>query len=249
MSMGSLIFTLIASLLVSLIALVGGLLFFRKKKIHSSTALVGFAAGVMLTTAVLELLPEALHELEGEISLLPLFIGIVGFFFLERFVLWFHHHDDPHGTKPTAYLILIGDSIHNFIDGVAIAAAFLIDIRIGILTTAAIAAHEIPQELADLGVLVHSGFSVKKALLFNLFSGLTAVLGAFSGYFILANISDFLPILLLFTAGMFLYISLSDLIPELHQAFSKTSRAKQSLPFIAGCIISILFIYFTNHSH
>jgi zinc and cadmium transporter len=245
----SFIATIIASVSVSLLALIGGILLFKKKKLFHPTSFVGFAAGVMLTTAVLELLPEAIHEGGEEFSLLPVFFGILLFFFLERFVLWFHHHDTSHEIKPTAYLILFGDGIHNFIDGIAIAAAFLTDIRLGILTTIAIAAHEIPQELADLGVLVHSGFSLSKALLYNFFSGLMALAGALLGYLVLGNIEAVIPWLLGFTAGMFLYISLSDLIPELHHSFSKTSRLQQTVPFLLGIGISYLLISSLGHGH
>lgn len=247
--MDSFVATIVASVLVSVLALVGGVFLFGKKKILHTTSFVGFAAGVMLTTAILELLPEALHEAEEQFTFLPVFVAILAFFFLERFVLWFHHHDESHEMQPTAFLILIGDGIHNFIDGIAIAAAFLTDIRLGVLTTAAIAAHEIPQELADLGVLVHNGLSLPKALAYNFFSGLMALAGALIGYFILGSIESVIPRLLAFTAGMFLYISLSDLIPELHHSASKSSRLQQIIPFILGVAVSYTLIATLGHSH
>ncbi|MCX8009355.1 MAG: ZIP family metal transporter [Patescibacteria group bacterium] len=243
---------IIASLAVSLVALAGGFLFFQKKPLVHPTVFVGFAAGVMLTTALLELIPEAIHDAE-EIShataILPVFAGILFFFFLERFVLWFHHHDDTHAMKPTAPLILIGDGIHNFIDGIGIAAAFLLDIRLGIITTLAIAAHEIPQELADLGVLIHAGLRKTNALAYNFLSGLSALAGAILGYMVLEQMETILPMLLGFTGGMFLYISLSDLIPELHHSSAKTTQFRQTLPFIAGIIISFIMITTLGESH
>jgi zinc and cadmium transporter len=206
----------------------------------------------MLTTALLDLLPEVIelsHHQEQEFSALPIFLGVIIFFFLERFVLWFHHHDDTHQAKPTVYMILIGDGIHNFIDGVAIAAAFMTDIRLGIITTLAIAAHEIPQELADFAVLLHSGLTKKKALLFNFLSGLTAILGSIMTIFVFSAVNSIVPVLLGFTTGMFLYIALSDLIPELHQSFSKTSRWLQSLPFLIGAGSTLLLIQLFGHGH
>lgn len=243
---------LLSTLGISAIALIGVLFFARKKLPKHPTALVGFAAGVMLTTAIMDLLPEVIelnHDQNQEFSALPIFLGVIIFFFLERFVLWFHHHDDTHQAKPSAYMILIGDAIHNFIDGIAIAAAFMTDINLGIVTTIAIAAHEIPQELADFAVLLHSGLSKKKALLFNFLSGLTALIGSVLAIFLLSYLENILPILLGFTTGMFLYIALSDLIPELHQSFSRTSRWLQSVPFIVGAGITILLIQLFSHGH
>jgi zinc and cadmium transporter len=235
----SLFLIIICSIIVSAIALIGGIFLFRKKGFNP-TILVGFAAGVMLSTALLELLPESVGEQVSHYSFVPTFLGIITFFFLERFLLWFHHHDDDHNIKPAAYLVLLGDSIHNFIDGITIAAAFLTSYSIGFITTVTIAIHEIPQELADLGILISGGMSKQKALFYNFLSGLTALIGAIVGYFILSKISLIVPYLLGYSAGMFLYIACSDLIPELHHHIGKTSKWKQILPFLLGIIISIL---------
>lgn len=230
---------IIASLAISLVSFVGGLMLFWKKLLGkgASAYLVSFAAGVMLAASFFDLLPEAQAEAEGVDIFLPAFLGVALFFFLERFVLWFHHHDSLHGSKPAPILVLIGDAIHNFIDGIAIAGTFLVNPGLGVITTLAIAAHEIPQEIADFGVLVHGGLGKVKALMFNFISGLTALVGALVGFFFLEKIAELLPILLAFTAGMFIYISCSDLIPELHKDFEKQKSWIQSIPFVAGILL------------
>lgn len=243
-NMGTLSSIIIASLIISLISLLGGIILFWKRlwTKNAGTHLVSFAAGVMLTASFVDLLPEALEEAGDNNIFMPVFFGIVVFFFLERFVLWFHHHDSHHGTKPAPILILLGDGVHNFIDGVAIAAAFLTNPSLGVVTTLAIAAHEIPQEIADFSVLVHGGLSKTKALLFNLVSALTALIGAIGGYYFLENLKGMVPLLLAFTAGMFIYIACSDLIPELHKDFQKQKSWVQSIPFIAGAFLLWLLV-------
>src|SRR3989344_651193 len=178
----------VANLLIGMLALVGVFLLLKKEFInkHTITFLVSFAAGVILATSFLDLLPEAIEGVGEPQQVLPFtLLAIVSFFFLERFVLWFHHHDDTHGANPSSVLILLGDALHNFIDGVAIAASFLTNPGVGIATTLAIAAHEIPQEIADLSILIHGGMKKTRALLFNFLSALTAMVGAILGYFFL----------------------------------------------------------------
>ncbi len=228
---------ILATLFISALSFFGAfLLFIKRSSVWISSSLVSFAAGVMLATSLFDLLPESSEAIGSEVFM-PLFFGILTFFFLERFLLWFHHHDHAHNTKPTAILILWGDGIHNIIDGVAIAASFLTSIPLGISTTLAIAAHEIPQEIADLGLLVAGGMSQKKALLYNFLSGLTAVIGAITAYFFLQTIHSIIPFLLSYTAGMFLYIACSDLIPDMHQDFAKQRRWGQTIPFLFGIMI------------
>lgn len=199
--------------------------------------LVSFAAGILLATAFFDLLPEAA---EGGIEIahvfLLTFLGIVSFFFLERFVLWFHHHDELHGTKPSAILILFGDALHNFIDGVAIAAAYLTNPSLGLATTMAIAAHEAPAEIADLSILISGGIKKSRALFFNFLSGLTSLAGAILGLFFLKSLEGLLPLALAFTAGMFIYIACADLIPDLHKEFKRQKSWAQSIPFILGIL-------------
>lgn len=242
---------IISSFIVSIISFSGGLFLFQKRFFTDRflTYFVSFAAGVMITAAFLDLLPEALEGFEQfgihDNVLLPAFLGVVFFFFLERYVLWFHHHHGLHGTRPSSVLILLGDTLHNFIDGIAIAASFLTNPGVGIATTLAIAAHEIPQEIADLSILVHGGMKRSHALLFNFLSALSAMIGAILGYFFLENIEGLVPYFLSFTGGMFIYIACSDLIPDLHREFKKSKVWFQSIPFILGIAVlyaTILFL-------
>ena len=207
----------------------------------------------MITASFLDLLPEALEGFEElgihENVLLPAFLGVVFFFFLERYVLWFHHHHDLHGANPSSVLILLGDALHNFIDGVAIAASFLTNPGVGIATTLAIAAHEIPQEIADLSILIHGGMKKTRALLFNFLSALTAMVGAILGYFFLENIEGLVPYFLSFTGGMFIYIACSDLIPDLHREFRKNKEWFQSVPFILGIVVLYVTISLLSEAH
>ena len=233
--MSTLFLIVTASLTVSLIALVGALFLYWERLTSQKVTLtlLSFAAGTMLAVSFLDLLPEALESAaEGANIFIPVLLGIVVFFFLERFVLWFHHHDETHDMHPSAVLILLGDGLHNFIDGIAIAAAFLTNPGIGFATTLAIAAHEIPQEIADFSVLIHGGMEKTKALFFNFISGLTALVGAVLAFYFLENLTGVLP--LAFTAGMFIYIACSDLIPEMHQHASKQKSWTQFLPFLLG---------------
>jgi zinc and cadmium transporter len=191
--------------------------------------LVSFSAGMLLGTALLHLLPESLHlanDVHG-ISTVLLF-GIVGFFILERLSLLRHDHhhefdghDHPHGHDAQAagrggWTLLIGSSIHAFADGVLIVAAFLADPFLGVLTALAIATHEVPQQVGNFLVLLNSGFTRGKALFFNVLTGLGAVLGALLGYFFLADTAGWVPYVLVLAASNFIYIALSDLIPQLH---------------------------------
>lgn len=234
-----------ATLFVSILAFVGALFLFWGKLATEKTAFyfLSFAAGTMLAVAFLDLLPEAAETApEGLDIFVPAFLGIVVFFFIERFVLWFHHHDDLHGMKPSAILILLGDGLHNFIDGIAIAAAFLANPGLGVVTTLAIAAHEIPQEIADFSVLVHSGMRRGRALFFNFISGLTALVGGILGFYFLENLTGFIPVFLSFTAGMFIYIACSDLIPEIHKSAEKHKNWTQFVPFLLGITVLWLLV-------
>jgi zinc and cadmium transporter len=238
----TLVWIVLSSVTISLISLLGGF-----GLIHRFTSnprflslFVSFAAGVMLASAFFDLFPEAMELGDPNTVFMPALLGIVSFFFLERFVLWFHHHDNTHSIKPSAVLINVGDAVHNFIDGVVIAATFLTNPSLGVITTLAIAAHEIPHELADFSILIHGGMSKAKALFYNFLSALTALLGSVLGYFFLENIQGGLPFFLSFTAGMFIYIACSDLIPDLHQEFKEQKNWVQVVPFVIG----IILIYF-----
>jgi zinc and cadmium transporter len=230
---------ILACVVISGMSFLGSLTLLGKGifKENYAASLVSFAAGVMLSAAFLDLLPEALEEKPEPVLFTAVFAGMIVFFFLERFVLWFHHHHDAHGAKPTTILVLVGDGIHNFIDGVAIAATFLTSPALGLTTMLAIAAHEIPQELADFSILTANGMPKKKALWFNFLSGLTAIAGGIFGFFFLENFAHHLWWVIAFTAGMFLYIASSDLIPELHREFSRKQKWQHTLPFVIGIVL------------
>lgn len=242
-------YIIIFTVLGSIISLAGGMLLLLKRQWSSGfiLALTGFAAGALLATAFLDLFPEAL---ENRASTTDVFVaalaGIVLFFLLERFFLWHHHHHESHGSiKPSVWLVTIGDGIHNFIDGVAITAAFLINIPLGITTAIAVAAHEIPQEIADFSVLITHGLTRKKAILFNLASACTSLVGAIVTYGMSELLQQYLPIIIAFTAGMFTYIASSDLIPELHHASShKGSAWQQTGMFLLGIFLIFLVKWF-----
>lgn len=240
---------ILATLVISGISLVS--MVFLLKKSNWADAIshnfVAFAAGTMLTAAVLDILPESLEGANEPRDVMLYFLGgILLFFFLERFIIWFHHHDSTHETHPPSTLVLIGDSVHNFIDGLAIAAAFFVNPAIGFVTTLAIAAHEIPQEIADLSILLSGGMKKKQALLANFLSALTAVLGGIFGFFFLDKLHGLVPYVLAFTAGMFIYIACSDLIPELHKDSQKRGW-KEVLPFLLGIFLLGLVVITIGH--
>ena len=238
----TLTYILLATLLGSILSLVGGLFLLSKKKFSEelSTKLVSFSAGVLLATAFTDLFPEALHEAGENDIFMPALAAIVLFFFLERFLFWFHHHHHTHGMKPSLMLIVVGDTVHNFIDGVAIAASFLVSIPLGITTTIAVIAHEVPQEIADFSLFISQGISKKRTILINLISATAAVVGAIITYYFSEQIEGSLYAIIAFTAGMFTYIAAADLIPELHKDFHKQRNWPQTLYFVGGIAIVII---------
>jgi zinc and cadmium transporter len=227
------LFWIIASTsVVSLISLIGVFTLSVKDSILRKIifSLVGFSAGALIGGAFLHLLPEALERAESGVVFSCLILGFVLFFIMEKYFYWRHCHNGVCQVHAFSYLNLIGDSFHNFIDGMVIATSFLVSVRLGLVTTLAIILHEIPQELGDFAVLVYGGFSKRKALAFNFISALTAMLGAVTGYFISDFVSGSSVFILPLTAGGFIYIAASDLIPEMH----KESDARRSnLAFLA----------------
>ncbi|MFA6054562.1 MAG: ZIP family metal transporter [Thermodesulfovibrionales bacterium] len=229
---------LLATFIVSLISLIG--IFFIGMKQDTLTKvikyLVSFAVGGLLGGAFFHLLPESMET--GNPSLFVYVLsGIMIFFLIEKFLHWRHCHKGHCDAHTFTYLNLIGDGIHNFIDGMIIAASFVTDIRLGVITTLAVAAHEIPQEIGDFGILVYGGFSKSKALFFNLLSALTAMAGAVIAYFSFSQIVWLKEVLIPFTAGGFLYIALVDLIPELHKDGGKDNIALQFITMSGGLLL------------
>jgi len=210
---------LLVTILDGLFSFVGALTLTLKDKTIEKILfiLVAFSAGTMIGGSLLHLLPEAFEALgDIDLAMLIFIVGFSGFFIIERFLHWHHCHTGHVCEVHTySYMVLIGDGIHNFIDGLVIAAAFLTDINLGIITSILILGHEIPQEIGDFAVLLHGKMKKKKALMYNFISQLTAVLGGLVGYFALSE--SLRSVLLPFAAGGFMYIAASDLIPELHK--------------------------------
>jgi zinc and cadmium transporter len=240
-----LINSLIGALIISIFSLVGIFSLGFSGKIFKKLSLffVAFSTGALLGNAFLHLLPEAIIDTENLIPYLYLLSGIILFFILERLLKWHHcHNNDDCDVHTFTYMSLIGDGVHNFIDGLIIVSAFSISFEAGIATTIAVASHEIPQELGDFGVLVHGGFSKIKALLWNFLSSITAVAGVIVGYILINNIQDISLVLLPFAAGGFIYISMSDQIPELH----KENNLKKSLIYFMIFMLGLAFMYATK---
>jgi len=239
----NIIWALIATFIVSLLSFIGALTLLIKDKWLKKILilLVGLSAGALLGGALLHLIPETLEEISSEKTLLFVLIGFAAFLLLEKLLHWHHDHKcEGKCEKHTlAYMILIGDGMHNFIDGLIIATSFMVDVKLGLVTTLAVIAHEIPQEISDFGVLVYGGFSKIKALLFNFFSALVAIFGAIIGLILSAQVEGFTPLFLAITAGGFIYIAASDLIPELN----KEPKISKSLLSFIIFLIGILLMY------
>ena len=271
------LFTLLGGVLSVLAASVF-LLLPEPQRTRVLPAMVSFAIGALLGAAFLAVLPHALaapgvrdmHAITGTVLL-----GLLGFFLLEKLVLWRHchaHECEAHGSASVAegttpgateahgaaevhspaavhghatasgYLILFGDGVHNFVDGVLIAAAFLTDVHLGVVTALAVAAHEIPQEVGDFAILLHSGFTRGKALFYNVLASLTTVLGGVLAYFSLGIAQAALPYVLAVAASSFIYIAVADLIPGLHKRLEPRVTLEQVLLIGAG----VLTIYFAH---
>ena len=216
--------------------------------------LVSFATGALLGAAFLGLVPHALESIGpgGAHRVgMGLLLGILTFFLLEKFVLWRHCHDDPcemHSPSDaardaaSARMILAGDSFHNVLDGVLVAAALMTEPRLGIVTALAVAAHEIPQEVGDLAILLHGGYSRRRALVLNLLTSLTSVAGGVAAYFALGTALHLLPYALAFAAASFIYVAVADLIPGLHRRVDMRAGLEQVL-FIG---LGVAVVYFTH---
>ncbi len=204
-----------------------------------SHLLSSFAAGALLSTAFFDLIPEALGESDRVKFIMGrVLAGMLIFFLMERFIHWFHHHHEHkngngNAAKPIVPLIIFGDTLHNFIDGLAIGGAFLVSSRLGIVTALATSAHEIPQEIGDFGVLLNQGMNRGKVLWYNFLSALATIVGAVLVYFSADLLKGRLPQLLGLTAGFFIYIAASDLIPEIHNRDNRGfALAETSLLFL-----------------
>jgi len=237
-----LILIMLATILVSLIAFIGVLTLALKKKSLDKILIimVGFAAGGLIGGAFLHLLPESLEQCECFNVFIYLIFGFVLFFLIERVLFWRHCHKGTCKVHTFTYMNLIGDGVHNFIDGLVIAAAFLTNIHLGWITTLAIIFHEVPQEIGDFGVLVYGGFRRITALFFNYLSAITAIAGGIVGYLLHSYIEGISVFLLPFAAGGFIYIASSDLIPELHKEADLKKSMMSFIFFIIGVLLMAL---------
>jgi zinc and cadmium transporter len=241
---------------LSLLALAGGVLSlaggFVLLKHHSLADGLAkyaspFAAGALLAAVFLDLLKEGLEQTSSDVVLTAALMGMVIFFLAERFLHWFHHHHQHHAEDATKPLIIIGDTVHNAMDGVAIAAAFIISPATGIVTTIAVAAHEIPQEIGDFGLLLAKGMSRRKVMLVNLLSAFSTVITALITFSL--GTADVLPLgfLLGLSAGFLLYIAASDIIPEIHAKTPKhTLFDWRPLLLIVGVLVVAISVQFTH---
>ncbi|MFH1405480.1 MAG: ZIP family metal transporter [Patescibacteria group bacterium] len=253
----TLLYIILATLAVSLISIVGILVIILSKKVLDKflITMVALAGGGLIGGAFLHLIPESIQEIGSEpqdLEQIFLFVilGFLIFLLLEQFLNWHHHHhvhdhqeDCKHGCepkKPMTLLILVGDGVHNLVDGLIIAASFIVNPAFGIITTITIALHEIPQEIGDFGVLVYGGYKKSKALLFNFISGLTAVIGGLIGFYFSGTSENAVLFLLPIAAGGFIYIAASDLVPELKHTKNGKAIAKNILIFILGIALILL---------
>jgi zinc and cadmium transporter len=220
--------------------------------------LVSYAIGALLGASLLEVLPEAV-EMEGNVRTVGVALlgGILLFFLLEKLVLWRHCHDEvceAHGSHGhdhgrSGLMITVGDTFHNFVDGVIIAGAFLVDFRLGVVTTLAIMSHEIPQEVGDFLILLHSGYSRTRALLINILTALATLAGALLGYFSLSMLEGWTPVLLGIAAASMLYVAMSDLIPGLHRRAEIHATLQQLVLIGLGVGTVALVGHLIGHGH
>jgi len=200
-------------------------------------AAISYAVGTLLGAALLALLPQALEQLTPSTALGTLLGGVLTFFLLEKFLLWRHCHDSQEcevHTSSAASLVIVGDAFHTFVDGAVIAAAVLTSIPLGLTTALAVAAHEVPQEVGDVAILLRAGYGRGRALTLNLVSAAGGVLGAIAMLFASQSLPNALPYVLAFAAGNFLYVAMADLIPDLHRGHIGGSSIRQLLLIGAG---------------
>jgi len=246
--MDDLVAILASVTVVSLISFVGVIFIGLKESLlrRIVMVLVGFASGTLLGGAFFDLLPEAVNMINPPITIFYFVIlGIIVFFCIEKFLYWRHCHEEECQVHTFAYISLVGDGVHNFIDGMIIAATFVLGFELGFITTLAVISHEIPQEIGDFGVLIYGGLGKRKALTYNFISALTAILGAIVTYYVVYLRSNY-ALLVPFAAGGFIYIAATDLMPELH----KKSHAGESIIQLLSILFGLgLMAYLTSLIH
>jgi zinc and cadmium transporter len=250
-----LIYIIIAALIGSVgsILLAGSILLLKKEKLELlSNRLISFAGGTLMGAAFLGMIPRAMHTADSpQKAGIVIIGGILFFFILEKIILWRTCHDDTCDRKKNASIpiILVGDAFHNFVDGIIITAAFMTSIPFGIVVTISVFAHEIPQEIADFGVLINKGMSKMKALKYNILSGITTLFGAGLAYWALDATKQFIPYVLGISAASFIYIALADLIPQMHEKTKPKESIIQILLMLLGVGIIYTTMYFKHKFH
>jgi zinc and cadmium transporter len=252
------IYPILSVVIVSLASVLFAIPFLIKKKIskHVLIFLLSISVGVLLSTVFINLLPEAVSDKYTLGVALYVIFGFLLMFLVEKLVHYHHSkkcetHDHGHShAYSVAPVNLIGDGIHNFIDGIVIAGAYAVNVTVGISATISILFHEIPQEIADFGVLLHSGLSKKKALLFNFLSALTALIGVGVGIFFIGVLEGFTNFIIPFAAGNFLYIAASNLVPQLHRHCGIKDTILHLFAILIGVgIIVLVTLYGPGHTH
>jgi zinc and cadmium transporter len=221
------------------------LLFRDSVRVRLVNWLVSYAVGTLLGASLLHLVPEALEHLPAQQALFALLAGIMAFFLLEKMVIWRHCHEDDcaahNSPAASASLVIVGDAFHTFVDGAIIGAAVLTSVPLGVSTAIATASHEIPQELGDFAILLNAGHSRGKAMVLNLMSGIAGIFGTVLVYFSVSQVPRLLPYVLAFAAGSFLYVAMSDLIPDLHRN-SRGAHPLRQLFLIAAGVATMLIV-------
>ncbi|MCF8178745.1 MAG: ZIP family metal transporter [Sulfuritalea sp.] len=251
--MSVLTWIIVMSLVGGTLSVLGAAVFAFNARAHWVSLLISYAIGALLGASFLEVLPHAITA-SGDASATTATVlgGILAFFVMEKLVLWRHcHFEACEGHEPIVHthehdhgrsglMILVGDTFHNFVDGILIAAAFMEDVRLGIVTAVAIIAHEIPQEVGDFVILLHSGYSKGRALAFNLLSSLATMVGALLAYFALGQVQSAVPVLLALAAASMIYVAVADLIPGLHKRTEIRATVQQVLLIGAGIATIVL---------
>jgi zinc and cadmium transporter len=239
-------YSLLSVIGVSLISLLGILALLLHQDVKKITfLLVSFAVGGLFGDAFIHLIPESFEEIDSKLALaLYVLLGIMIFFVVEKFLRWRHCHlsEDENHVHPVVAMNLVGDAVHNLIDGMVIGASYLVSVSLGLTTTLAIVLHEIPQEMGDFGVLVHGGLSVKKALLFNFLSATTAIIGTVLSLAVGPHVQGYTVALVPITAGGFIYIAGSDLLPELQHDVKVGRSLLQFFLILIGIGIMALLV-------
>jgi zinc and cadmium transporter len=246
--MNEIIQLFLLALLGSIIALAGGVVFLFNRKLSSSLQKhsVPFAAGVLITVALLVLLPESFEQI-GETSLLVVLASFFGAYLFENFFFHIHHHDADYKIKKSqTALVIFGDTIHNFIDGIAIAVSFFVNPGLGLITAFSTFLHEIPHEIGDFGILLKAGWRRKNILIVNAISASFTIIGAFVTFFIAQN-NTFVGIMLAVSAGIFLYLGAIDFLPNIGKEYKNKFTAV--IPLALGIAIMLATVVLVPHAH